>query len=358
MTVKNTTFANRLLTWFDSHGRKDLPWQQDINPYRVWLSEIMLQQTQVSTVIPYFQRFTASYPDIEALAAAPLDAVLHLWTGLGYYARARNLHKTAQIIARQHRGQFPTTVEALCELPGIGRSTAGAIVSIALGKRAAILDGNVKRVLARHRAIGGWPGQTAVHSQLWQIAEQFTPKTRFGQYTQAIMDLGATLCTRSKPQCNLCPVQADCLAKQQQSQHLYPGKKPHKSLPVRQSLWLLLADDAGQWLLENRPPTGLWGGLWAFPEVDTIEDIGERCKQLGFKAAQIQPLNSRRHTFSHFHLDYTPVVVKGKPQPRIAESTAERWLNAASLKGYGTPAPVKRLLQELQRQPAQPRSLS
>ena len=350
MTAQTTTFANRLLRWFESHGRKDLPWQENISPYRVWLSEIMLQQTQVSTVIPYFQRFTTSYANIEALAAAPLDDVLHLWTGLGYYARARNLHKTAQIIAQQYRGQFPATVAALCELPGIGRSTAGAIVSIAFGKRAAILDGNVKRVLARHRAIDGWPGQTAAHNALWQTAEQFTPKTRHGQYTQAIMDLGATLCTKSKPQCEACPVQVDCLARQQQNQQLYPGKKPRKSLPVRQSVWLVLEDDRGQLLLENRPPVGLWGGLWAFPEVDTIDDIGARCKQFGFKTAQIEALDSRRHTFSHFHLDYIPVVVKGKPQHRINDASPLRWLNAANLEGYGTPAPVKKLLEELYRQ--------
>src|SRR5690606_6541720 len=205
-------FAQRVLVWFDQHGRKHLPWQQGITPYRVWLSEIMLQQTQVATVIPYFERFIARFPDVQSLAAAPIDDVLHLWTGLGYYARARNLHRCAQTIVRDYGGEFPASVAALSELPGIGRSTAGALASIAHQQRAAILDGNVKRVLARHHAIDGWPGTTQTLSQLWQFAEQHTPDKRSDHYTQAMMDLGATVCTRSKPACDHCPVADSCIA--------------------------------------------------------------------------------------------------------------------------------------------------
>jgi len=341
------TFARRLLHWFDRHGRKDLPWQQEITPYRVWLSEIMLQQTQVSTVIPYFERFTKTYPNVQMLAAAPLDDVLHLWTGLGYYARARNLHRAAQQVVHEQNGQFPATVEELCQLPGIGRSTAGAIVSIAFGKRAAILDGNVKRVLARHRAVPGWPGDSPVQNTLWQISEAFTPKRRHGAYTQAIMDLGATLCTRSKPACILCPVGDDCVARANGSQWQFPGKKSQKKLPVRQSLWLLVQNQQGQYLLENRPPAGLWGGLWTFPETDADEQIAQRCQALGFQLHSTTPLATRRHTFSHFHLEYTPVMVHASPLSRVAQTQPYHWLDASNLSGYGTPAPVKKLLEDL-----------
>lgn len=346
------SFATRLLDWFDNHGRKDLPWQKNITPYRVWLSEIMLQQTQVSTVIPYFQRFTAAYPNVKALANAPLDDVLHLWTGLGYYARARNLHKAANIVAKERNGKFPGNVEQLCELPGIGRSTAGAIVSIAFGQRATILDGNVKRVLARHGAISGWPGETSVHNALWDIAESFTPRERHGDYTQAIMDLGATLCTRTRPACDRCPVALDCRAAANGTQQQYPGKKAQKKLPVRHSLWLLVTNEAGQFLLENRPPMGLWGGLWTFPEVSGKDDIPSRCKQLGIRAESTEYLDTRRHTFSHFHLDFTPVIIRAAPVSRINESQQHCWLDGGNLAGHGTPAPVKKLLTEMTDKPS------
>ena len=222
----NNDFSRAVLTWFDKHGRKTLPWQQGITPYRVWLSEIMLQQTQVTTVIPYFERFVARFPDVASLAAAPINDVLHLWTGLGYYARARNLHRCAQTLVCNYGGEFPATVEALAELPGIGRSTAGAIVSIAFKQRAAILDGNVKRVLARYHAVAGWPGDATTLKTLWVHAETHTPKKRVNNYTQAMMDLGATLCTRSKPACERCPVMSTCVAYATGQVNLYPGKKP------------------------------------------------------------------------------------------------------------------------------------
>lgn len=306
----------------------------------------MLQQTQVTTVIPYFERFTAAYPKVDDLAAAPLDDVLHLWTGLGYYARARNLHKTAGIVATAYGGDFPGDVDTLSELPGIGRSTAGAIVSIAFGKRATILDGNVKRVLARHRAIPGWPGQTAIHNALWEVAESFTPKKRFGPYTQAIMDLGATLCTRSRPDCNACPVAGDCIAARENTQSLYPGRKPKKTLPVKERFWLVITNKNNEVLLENRPPSGLWGGLWSFPEFEDEDELREWCHQLGGDPHSTQYLATRRHTFSHFHLDYTPVVANWSGAQSVKEN-ATRWLRADRLGGHGTPAPVKALLEEL-----------
>ena len=223
------TFAARVLEWFDQHGRKDLPWQRDTTPYRVWVSEIMLQQTQVKTVIPYFERFMAALPQVQALAEAPEDRVLHLWTGLGYYARARNLHRSAQRVARELDGQFPETLAGLCDLPGVGRSTAGAILSIALGQRASILDGNVKRVLARYHRVEGWPGRSAVHQSLWDIAEQYTPAERCADYSQAIMDLGATLCTRSKPACDDCPLRGDCEARLHGVKHSIQAKSRKKT---------------------------------------------------------------------------------------------------------------------------------
>jgi len=338
------TIADRLLAWFDCHGRKDLPWQRDISPYRVWLSEIMLQQTQVATVIPYFERFTRHYADIRQLAAAPLDEVLHLWTGLGYYARARNLHKTAQIIAEQRQGRFPDTVEALAELPGIGRSTAGAIVAIVGGRRAAILDGNVKRVLARLHAIDGWPGQTQVAATLWQRAEQHTPDCRVGDYTQAIMDLGATVCTRNNPACQRCPLQPDCRAHRRGNISDYPGRKPARALPVRNCLFLLLTNGTGEILLVQRPASGLWGGLWTVPECSDPEAIPAACAQLGLAAADWQVEPGRRHSFSHFHLDYTPVRVQVRPSTGIGEP-AGVWYNPLSPARLGLPAPVAELLQ-------------
>ncbi len=341
------TFAQRLLHWFDQNGRKDLPWQQDINPYRVWLSEIMLQQTQVSTVIPYFQRMSNRWSDVHALAAAPLDEVLHQWTGLGYYARARNLHKTAQIISRDLDGIFPDNVEQLQALPGIGRSTAGAICAIAHNRHCAILDGNVKRVLARHDAIAGWPGKTAIANQLWDIAEKHTPAQRTGDYTQAIMDLGATLCTRSKPACTQCPVNADCLAFTRDETQLYPGKKATKALPIRQVLLLIIRDKKHQVLLQQRPPSGIWGGLWSFPECANEAELVTICARFGINIKSYRLASTLRHTFSHFHLDYTPVHIDTQGAAKGIADSSQRWVVPSAHGEIGLPAPILTLLNTL-----------
>ena len=255
-------FATRLLAWYDHHGRRDLPWQIDINPYRVWVSEIMLQQTQVTTVVPYYERFMTSFPTIEALASASRDEVLHLWTGLGYYARARNLHKAAQRVVDEKNSVFPNSLDDLQGLPGIGRSTAAAILSISQGGRAPILDGNVKRVLARFHAVPGYPGDAGPQRLLWKHAESHTPMKRVANYTQAIMDLGATLCTRSEPRCDICPVATRCEAHQCQETDQYPGRKPKKEKPVKAARLFLFITPNEDCLLEQRPSNGIWGGLW------------------------------------------------------------------------------------------------
>lgn len=339
-------FQQQLLNWFDEYGRKDLPWQQDINPYRVWLSEVMLQQTQVSSVIDYFQRFVGRFPNVQALANAELDEVLQLWAGLGYYARARNLYKTAQIVS-QNGGRFPHTVTELTALPGIGRSTAGAILSIACGESQPILDGNVKRVLARFHAIQGWPGKTKVAAQLWAISRQYTPQQRCGDYTQAIMDLGATLCTRSKPQCEICPIANGCQAKMLEITHQLPAPKPGKTLPVKQSYWLLLQDNQQRVLLEKRPSTGIWGGLWSLPEFADVQQMLDWCLQRGYLLNEINALPCQRHSFSHFHLDYTPLIATTQnPINCVMEADRTVWYKTCQIYLLGLPAPIKRLLQQ------------
>ncbi len=341
-------FSRAVLTWFDQHGRKTLPWQQGITPYRVWLSEIMLQQTQVTTVIPYFERFIARFPDVASLAAAPIDDVLHLWTGLGYYARARNLHRCAQTIVRDYHGEFPSSVEALAELPGIGRSTAGAIVSIAFKQRAAILDGNVKRVLARHHAVSGWPGEAGTLKTLWLHAEAHTPDKRVNDYTQAMMDLGATLCTRSKPACERCPVMTTCVAYATGEVTAYPGKKPKKTLPEKTVQLLMLRNPAGDILLQQRPPQGIWGGLWSFPEIAPDVDATSYAENRFGKISSSENWDSYRHTFSHYHLDITPVLLQLKKEPgRIAEAHQTLWYNPHQPGTVGLAAPVKKLLEKL-----------
>ena len=343
----NHAFSKSVLTWFDRHGRKHLPWQQNINPYRVWLSEIMLQQTQVATVIPYFERFVEKYPDVKSLAAAPVDKVLHLWTGLGYYARARNLHKCAKTIVEIHAGEFPSSVEELAELPGIGRSTAGAIVSIAFKKPAAILDGNVKRVLARYFAVEGWPGLPNVANQLWQIAEELNPKKRPDHYTQAMMDLGATICTRSKPQCDACPLHEGCVAYAQGSIQQFPGKKPKKDLPEKAVQLLMLRNPSGDFLLQQRPASGIWGGLWSFPEIDLEMDAEEFVNDRWGRAAAIEIWDCWRHTFSHYHLDITPVLIQMTKTPKAIGETKSHWYNPHAPEDLGLAAPVKKLLDKL-----------
>jgi len=346
--MKQETFAKRVLRWFDQHGRKHLPWQQDISAYSVWVSEIMLQQTQVATVIPYFTRFMQVFPNVKALAQAPIDQVLHLWTGLGYYARARNLHKCAQTIVTQYQGEFPTDAEQLLELPGIGRSTAGAIGSIAYGEQAAILDGNVKRVLARFHCVAGWPGKTDVLKQLWQYAEAYTPKKRNADYTQAMMDLGATLCSRSKPSCCRCPLQTDCKAYAQGNPTDYPGKKPKKTLPTKTVQLLMLRKPTGEVLLHQRPPLGIWGGLWSFPELNLGVDPIAHCQNQGYIPKEKEVWDSYRHTFSHYHLDITPVLLQLAREPQqIRENGQVAWYNISRPDTIGLAAPVKRLLEKL-----------
>ena len=345
-----TEFSEKLLSWFAENGRKDLPWQQSPTPYRVWVSEIMLQQTQVSTVIPYYQRFMDAFPDVETLAAAKQDQVLHYWTGLGYYARARNLHRAAQEVVEKTAGLFPEDVGQLCELPGIGQSTAGAIAALAHRKRATILDGNVKRVLTRCFAIAGWPEQSAIKKQLWELAESLTPHRKVGPYTQAIMDLGATVCTRSKPDCPACPLQDQCLALKSEKVGEYPGRKPAKTLPVKATVMHMLQNRKNQVLLEKRPPRGIWGGLWSFPETTVAEQFPAGI------VIELQPVKSERwpvlrHTFSHYHLDITPLhQLVGKLPDKMMESGRWLWYPLDQPVEVGLAAPVKKLLERLARQ--------
>jgi A/G-specific adenine glycosylase len=343
-------FQHRVLNWFDLHGRHDLPWQQAIDPYRVWVSEIMLQQTQVKTVIPYFDRFMATFPTVEALATAGQDQVLHLWTGLGYYARARNLHRTAQLVSSEHKGLFPADLDALSELPGIGRSTAGAIRSIAFRQPAAILDGNVKRVLARYAAIEGWPGQSAVHKRLWELTEQLTPGARVWDYNQAMMDLGATVCTRTRPLCEACPLAGTCRARQHNSQANYPGRKPRKAMPVKATTMLMVLNPHREVYLQKRPASGIWGGLWSFPEVESSTLAGAYClDNFACSTLEIDAWDTLRHTFSHYHLDIEPTVVRLDTAPQqVMEDGTGLWYNSARPESVGLAAPVARLLKLLE----------
>ena len=344
-----TTFSERLLAWFDVHGRKTLPWQEAKTPYRVWVSEIMLQQTQVATVIPYFARFMSEYPTVFELAAAPLDDVLSLWTGLGYYARARNMHRAAQIVVSDHAGVFPTDVEALQELPGIGRSTAGAIVTLGHGGWAPILDGNVKRVLARYHAIEGWPGKQDVLSALWAVSELHTPPARTADYPQGIMDLGATLCTKSNPRCLTCPVHTDCRARIEGRPTDFPGKKPKKASPRRSTVFLQCLNGDGQILLERRPPSGIWGGLWSFPEIDNDEHLDEWLTKHDFALTEkivVNPVYT--HVFSHFKLDITALICRVEPVGlRISDSEQRGWFTLSRAVTLGLPAPVLNMLNTL-----------
>lgn len=341
-------FSQQLLQWFDHSGRHDLPWQDNQNSYRVWVSEIMLQQTQVRTVIPYYERFMASFPTLRSLAEAEQDAVLAHWSGLGYYARGRNLHKAAQIIQQQYGGEFPTEFEQVLALPGIGRSTAGAILSMAQKQRFAILDGNVKRVLTRFLAIEGWPGNKVVENQLWKVAEAFTPQQRFDDYTQAIMDLGATLCTRSKPRCEECPVQSHCQAYKLERVKAFPYSKPKKSKPIRRAKLLMLLNSKQQVWLEQRPQTGIWGGLWSLPQFENWAELEASLypstKTVRESVDSLVKWQEFRHTFSHYHLDIEPVKM-------VQEPPAEwqgRWYTFTQAQQVGLPAPVKSLLTQLE----------
>lgn len=350
----NEDYAQRLLAWYDRHGRKALPWHRDRSPYRVWLSEIMLQQTQVATVVPYFERFTQRFPTVEALAEAPVDDVLQHWSGLGYYARARNLHRAAKRVMEEYQGRFPEDLEALAGLPGIGRSTAGAILAQAYGRPAAILDGNVKRVLARYHAVPGWPGRTDVLKTLWAHAEAHTPQDlspeRMRDFTQASMDLGALVCTRRRPACDACPHQGQCQAYRQGNPHDYPGSKPRKLMPEK-SVWLLWLEDAqGRILMQRRPPSGIWGGLWSLPEADPgldADDLPQHCQQTyGLLCEDPAPLSGFRHTFSHYHLHIQPVRLVVAGATRVADEVDHAWFFPGEAVELGLPAPIRKVLME------------
>jgi A/G-specific adenine glycosylase len=341
-------FSQHILSWYDLHGRKNLPWQQKRTPYRVWVSEIMLQQTQVATVIPYYERFMERFPTVEELASVTQDEVLQYWSGLGYYARGRNLHKCAQELVDRYQGKFPDTVETLESLPGVGRSTAGAIISQALNQRAPILDGNVKRVLARFHGVEGWPGQTSVAKILWQHAEEHTPEQRCADYTQAIMDLGATVCRRSKPLCSECPLQNHCMAFMEDKTQHYPGKKPKKQLPVKSAQLLLLLNPKGQLLFEKRPPSGIWGGLWSLIQLEQNQSAQEHCEHHHGKIRTLEKWEPFRHTFSHYHLDIHPVVIQlDKAHRVVAEAGSRQWFSHNELGQLGVAAPVKKLIDKL-----------
>tara|TARA_R110002126_G_scaffold155308_1_gene302351 strand:+ start:209 stop:1267 length:1059 start_codon:yes stop_codon:yes gene_type:complete len=341
--LNSDEFAQRVLGWYDLHGRKDLPWQQGMTPYRVWVSEIMLQQTQVATVIPYFERFMEALPDVQALAAASDDEVLHLWTGLGYYSRARNLHKAAKHVVAEHAGEFPRSIEGLMALPGIGRSTAGAVASLSMGVWAPILDGNVKRVLARFGAVEGWPGEKKVHDRLWRMAERYTPQNRVQHYTQAMMDLGATLCTRSKPSCLLCPVKDGCEGRLLGEPTRFPTSKPRKVVPVRQCVMPLLMNEEGEVWLQRRPPSGLWGGLWCPPQLESEAELKSWLLSQALRIESREPLPALRHTFSHFHLDIQPFLLRVAAGTGVAEE-GQVWYNLRQPGRIGLAAPVKKLL--------------
>ncbi|MEX2352766.1 MAG: A/G-specific adenine glycosylase [Gammaproteobacteria bacterium] len=347
------SFARKLLAWYRVHGRHDLPWQQP-DPYRIWVSEIMLQQTQVRTVIPYFERFIERFPDVQSLAGADLDEVLHLWSGLGYYARARNLYKAAEIISNDLQGVFPREIEALMKLPGIGRSTAGAILALSQGQRHPILDGNVKRVLTRYYGISGWPGESKVEAGLWSIAERETPQEDVAAYTQAIMDLGATVCTRSRTRCDQCPVAVECYARREGLQTAFPARKQKKTLPVRSAVFTILENAEGEVLLEKRPPAGIWGGLWSLPECPVDEEIPAWIKrQFGSTVSGLTQQTPLRHTFSHFHLDIHPYRAKLEGTD-LAVGDREQicWYKPGPGIRLGLAAPVKKLLESIQNHPA------
>ena len=337
-------FAKRLLDWWDVYGRKDLPWQHPRTPYRVWVSEIMLQQTQVSTVIGYFERFVARFPDLPTLAAAPADEVLAAWAGLGYYARARNLHRAARLCMAEHDGQLPTSATGLCALPGIGLSTANAIVSQTQDVPATVMDGNVKRVMARHAAIDGWPGKPKILKQLLAEADSRLDEQRGADYTQAIMDLGATLCTRSKPACLLCPVRSDCRALAQDAVAQYPSGKPRAAVPEQVLYMLVLRNFDGEVLLQRRAPSGIWGGLWSLPESSEAQEVKAR-----FGVTRATEAPGFEHRLSHRLLKIRPLLARALPAAdAVADADDLRWQALETRAELGLPKPVERILAGLE----------
>ena len=340
-------FAERLLHWFDRHGRHDLPWQHPRDPYRVWVSEVMLQQTQVATVIPYFERFISRFPDVATLANAPLDDVLRHWAGLGYYARARNLHRAAQAIVECHGGRFPDDLDAMQALPGIGRSTAGAILAQARGQRHAILDGNVRRLLARHAGIEGWPGMPRVQAALWSEAELRLPDVRLADYTQSVMDLGSAVCRARAPRCDACPVRDDCFARREDRVDALPSPRPVRARPQRRSTVLLVVDAQDELYVERRPPSGIWGGLWSPPLVADGDSVDDACRAIGADPRSAVPLAGLHHAFTHFDLELFPVRLRPDASIRIADANpdARAWIKLSSPGSWpGLPAPMRKLL--------------
>lgn len=350
MSLGPKEFAERLLGWFERHGRKNLPWQSDPTPYRVWVSEVMLQQTQVATVIPYFERFLARFPTVHALAGADLDEVLHLWTGLGYYARARNLHACAREVVARYAGEFPADLDGVTNLPGIGRSTAGAILALARGERHPILDGNVKRVLARVFGIGADPASSTGLREFWSRAESCTPARDVAAYTQAIMDLGATLCTRHKPACPDCPMQDGCVAAQQGLQSALPAPKKKRIRPAREAVLLIAEtgrDESRRVLLERRPSSGIWGGLWAPPQFADEGAALDWCRTRLGAVERIGELTPIDHAFTHFDLRLNPLCVRCAMPPTVGETPDQLWYALASPPEVGLPRPITRLFGRL-----------
>jgi A/G-specific adenine glycosylase len=350
MTEKAQAFASALLRWFAVHGRHDLPWQQDRTPYRVWISEVMLQQTQVATVMPYYRRFMERFPNVESLAAAPVDEVLHLWTGLGYYARARNLHACARIVVQTFAGKFPKDLAGMMSLPGIGRSTAGAILSMASGVREPILDGNVKRVLSRVFGIAGDPSSKSVLDSLWSLAEACTPDDAVADYTQAIMDLGATLCTRARPACTLCPVNLECIAAREGRQSELPGRKRQRERPSREATLLLAqsgVDGSVAVFVERRPATGLWGGLWSPPQFeDETAALAWCTREIGTAEGRSEAMAPIDHAFTHFDLRLKPLWVRCTPHGTIKDGE-QLWYPLDRPPKIGLPQPIKHLFERL-----------
>jgi A/G-specific adenine glycosylase len=343
-----TSFAARIVAWQKEHGRHDLPWQGTRDPYRIWLAEIMLQQTQVATVIPYYLRFLSHFPTIGALAAAPLDEVLRLWSGLGYYARARNLHRAAQAVVGEHGGRFPGRLEEVSALPGVGRSTAAAVSVFAFGAREAILDGNVKRVLARYRGVKGFPGDRPVADRLWREAERLLPRRHVRTYTQGLMDLGAGICTRAVPRCAACPVHADCVAFARGVVGKLPAPRPRKRRPHKRTIMLALTC-AGEVLLEKRPAPGLWGGMWCLPEIGRNADLEAHCLQrFGAHVRKVDKLPTLGHGFTHFTVDIRPLHVTVSALVPHAAEPGHVWLPLKEAQRAAIPVPVRKILAQLE----------
>ena len=341
-------FASRVVAWQRTHGRHDLPWQNTRDAYRIWLSEIMLQQTQVATVLPYYTRFVAAFPDVAVLAQAPLDDVLAHWSGLGYYRRAHHLHQAAGVVVAQHGGEFPHDAATLASLPGIGRSTAAAIAAFAFGAREAILDGNVKRVLARHHGIDGWPGAPKVERALWNAANALLPTDEIEAYTQGLMDLGATICSRANPVCLHCPVSADCVARRERRIDVLPAPRPAKPLPQRE-VRVLVIEHGGEVLFEKRPAVGVWGGLWSLPECALDDDVRDIVRaRFGADVAMRDALPPIAHGFTHFGLTMHPQRLAAARWPqRAEEGQGTLWLSPQDALAAALPAPIKKLVRSL-----------